>query len=198
MAVSYNKSNMEIGIWGDSIIYGAGDTMALGWVGRLRKLLEKDEDISVYNFGVCGDTTNDLAKRFLVEADSIKPNVVIFAIGINDSKYPVGETASNVPLESYKQNMRELVKLARKYTDKIHIVGATKVDETSMRESGTRFVNDTIQSYNNFLKEFSESEGLLYVDVFDVLDIHTDLDDGLHPNAQGYEKLFNTIQEFVK
>ncbi len=30
---------MEIGIWGDSITYGAGDSEALGWVGRLRKSL---------------------------------------------------------------------------------------------------------------------------------------------------------------
>lgn len=189
---------MEIGIWGDSITYGAGDSEAFGWVGRLRKLLEKNDDVSVYNFGICGDTTNDLLKRFSVEADAIKPNVVVFAIGINDSKYPVGETENVVPLEKYKQNMLELLKLAKNYTDKVIIVGATKANEAIVRGSGMRFVNAIIQTYNDFLKEFSESEGLTYVDVFDVLDINTDLDDGLHPNAQGYGKLFGTIKNFVK
>ena len=189
---------MEIGIWGDSITYGAGDSEALGWVGRLRKLLEKNDDVSVYNFGICGDTTDDLLKRFPVEADAIKPNIVVFAIGINDSKYPVGETENLIPLEKYKQNMRELLKLAKGCADKIYIVGATKVDENLIRESGTRFMNEMIQSYNNFLKEFSESEGLIYVDVFDVLDVNTDLVDGLLPNAQGYGKLFGTIKYFVK
>ncbi len=185
---------MEIGIWGDSITYGAGDSEALGWVGRLRKLLEKGDDVSVYNFGICGDTTDDLLKRFSVEADAIKPNVIVFAVGINDSKYPAGETENVIQLDRYKQNIRELLKLARNYTDKIIIVGATKTDEALTRESGTRFVNAVIQTYNDFLKEFSESEGLTYVDVFDVIDIGTDLDDGLHPNDQGYEKLFEAIK----
>lgn len=189
---------MEIGIWGDSITYGAGDSEALGWVGRLRKSFGTDGDVGVYNFGVCGDTTDDLLKRFSVEADAIKPDTIVFAVGINDSKYEVGQTENKIPLEKYKQNMQELLKLAKNCTDKIYIVGATKVDETLVRDSGTRFVNETIQVYNHFLKEFSESENLTYVDVFGVLNIGTDLDDGLHPNAQGYEKLFNTIRKFVK
>lgn len=189
---------MEIGIWGDSITYGAGDNEALGWAGRLRKLLEKDDDISVYNFGICGDTTNDLLKRFSVEADAIKPDIVVFAIGINDSKYPAGKTENVIPLEKYKQNMRELLKLAKSYTNKVILVGATKTDEALTRKSGARFVNAVVQTYNDFLKEFSESEGLTYIDVFDVLDINADLDDGLHPNAQGYEKLFRAIRGFVK
>ncbi len=189
---------MEIGIWGDSITYGAGDSEALGWVGRLRKLLEKNDDISVYNFGVCGDTTDDLLKRFSVEAEAIKPNVVVFAIGINDSKYPVDETTNKVPLERYKQNMHELLRLAREHTNKIYVVGATKVEEAYIRKSGTRFENKVIQTYNDFLKDVCKSENLTYVDVFDVLDAHADLDDGLHPNAQGYDKLFETIKEFIR
>ena len=184
---------MEIGIWGDSITYGAGDSEALGWVGRLRKSLETNENVSVYNFGICGDTTDDLLKRLSIEAEAIKPDVIVFAIGINDSSFPVGKIENKVRLENYKQNMRELTKLARSHTSKIYIVGATKVDEALIRDSGTRFVNEMIQSYNSFLKEFSESEGLIYVDVFDVLNTGTDLDDGLHPNTQGYEKLYRAI-----
>ena len=184
---------MKLGIWVDSITYGAGDSEALGWVGRLRKSLEAVADVGVYNFGVCGDTTDDLLRRFSVEADAIKPNIIVFAIGINDSKYPAGETENRVPLEKFKQNIQALLKLARNYTATIYVVGATKVDEALIRDSGTRFVNEMIQSYNSFLKEFSESEGLIYVDVFDVLDTGTDLDDGLHPNTQGYEKLYRTI-----
>ena len=189
---------MEIGIWGDSITYGAGDSEALGWVGRLRKSLETNENVSVYNFGICGDTTDDLLKRLSIEAEAIKPDVIVFAIGINDSSFPVGKIENKVRLENYKQNMRELTKLARSHTSKIYIVGATKVDEALIRKSGTRFMNETIQTYNNFLKEFSKTEGLTFINVFDVIDVDADLDDGLHPNAQGYEKLFSTISRFVK
>lgn len=183
---------MEIGVWGDSITYGACDSEALGWVGRLRKSFIKNDDTSVHNFGVCGDTTEGLLKRFQVEADAIKPDSIIFAIGINDS------SENGIPLEKYEQNIRALVKLARKYTDKIYIIGSTKVDETIVGGNGWCFVNETIKAYNKFLKEFSESEGLTYVDVFDTLNISADLADGLHPNAQGYEKLFRIIQKFIK
>jgi lysophospholipase L1-like esterase len=185
---------MEIGVWGDSITYGAGDSEALGWVGRLRKLLEANGDIEVYNRGICGDTTDDLLKRFSAEADAIQPNTTIFAIGINDSKYLAGAMSSKVPLEKYKKNIHTLHALAKKYTDKIIFIGATKVDEALARDSGTRFTNEVIQTYNNFLNEFSRTEGLVFVDVFDVLDIHTDLGDGLHPNAQGYDKLFRKMR----
>lgn len=79
---------MDIGVWGDSITYGAGDSKALGWVGRLRKSYDKDSEVNVYNFGVCGDTTNDLLRRFDGEAASVDPNVVIFSIRHKRFKVP--------------------------------------------------------------------------------------------------------------
>lgn len=187
-----------IGLWGDSITYGANDTEALGWAGRLRKSFPVESDVDVYNFGVCGDTTDDILKRFVIEANSIKPNIVVFAVGINDAKYPLNESMNKVPLERYKENMRELIKAAKDYTNTIYVVSATKADEAYMRKSGTRFVNDVIKTYNDFLQDLSTSEGLTFINVFDTLDIRTDLADGLHPNAQGYTKMFDVIREVVK
>ena len=188
---------MEIGIWGDSITYGDGDNEALGWVGRLRKSF-LTTDSCVYNFGVCGDTTEDLLKRFVVEANSIQPNIVVFAIGINDSKIPANEIANEVTFEKYQKNIQELIKMARDYTNKIYIVGATKVNDTAIRDSGTRFNNVTIQTYNKYLKEVSSLENLVFIETFDILDINNDLADGLHPNAQGYEKLYQTLRGFLQ
>ncbi len=190
---------MEIGIWGDSITYGECDNEGLGWVGRLRKSL-LNNNTSVYNFGVCGDTTDDLLKRFVIEANSIQPDRVIFAIGINDSKVPAHETTSKVPLEQYKQNIQRLIAIARNYTDKIYIIGATRVDEQYVRDYDTqsRFNNETIQSYNAFLKDIARSENLSFIDTFDILDTENDLTDGLHPNAHGYEKLYQTLRKFLQ
>ncbi|MBP7060677.1 MAG: SGNH/GDSL hydrolase family protein [Candidatus Moranbacteria bacterium] len=187
---------MEIGIWGDSITYGECDNEGLGWVGRLRKSLLNNT--SVYNFGVCGDTTEDLLKRFVVEANSIQPDVVVFAIGINDSKIPVNETTNKVPIEKYQKNIQELIALARNYTNKIYIVGATKINDLVIRDSGTRFDNETIQAYNKYLEEMSTSEKLIFIDTFNILDTNSDLEDGLHPNAQGYEKLYQALRGFLQ
>ncbi len=187
---------MEIGIWGDSITYGQCDLAGLGWVGRLRvSLLESN--IRIYNFGVCGDTTNELLKRFSVEADSIGPDIILFAIGINDSKFSRGETESKVPLKVFKENIGELLDLAKEYTTKIYIISATKTDDAFARSSGTRFLNETIEIYNTSLREIAVIHNIPFIDVFNLLNPETDLVDGLHPNAQGYEKMFNTITTIV-
>lgn len=184
---------MEIGIWGDSITFGECDSEALGWVGRLRKALL--DSANVYNRGVCGDTTEDLLKRFSVEADSLEPSQIVFAIGINDSKFLPNATENNIPLERFKENMKELLSRARKYTDQITLVGPTRVYEQRDSKSGTRFVNEEIQKYEDSLKELAQTEGLTFISLADALNIDGDLDDGLHPNAQGYEKMFKVIFE---
>ncbi len=188
---------MEIGIWGDSITYGECDSRGLGWVGRLRKSFPIDDYVGVYNSGICGDTTNDLLRRFSIEVDSIQPNKIVFAIGINDSKYAAGETTNKIPLEEFKSNMLSLVEKAKTKANEIYIVSATKVDDTA-RPSGTRFINQDIKLYNEFLKELSKEKHLVFIDVFNVLDSTTDLYDGLHPNAKGYQKLFTEIAPKLK
>jgi len=188
---------MVIGVWGDSISYGSGDSEALGWVGRLRKSLFNEDSTNVYNFGVCGDTTLDILKRFNVEADAIKPDIVIFAVAINDSKFPQGGQANKVNLENFKENIRELTKRALTYTSKVYLVGATKVDETTDWGSGSRFENEVIKKYNFFLEEHAKEHGLVFIEVFDVLNEKEDLYDGLHPNSAGYEKMFRTISKVV-
>ena len=188
---------MEIGIWGDSITYGQCDPEGLGWVGRLRRFLPTGDSTSVYNFGVRGDTTVGLLKRFAVEADSIEPDVIVFAIGINDSKFLKGETENQVPIDLFKQNMEELLTLAQKHTTKIYLVGATKADELVIRSSGARFQNEAIQIYNATLKQLAEQKNIPFIDVFDLLDIKADVDDGVHPNAQGYKKMFEVIMAAI-
>jgi lysophospholipase L1-like esterase len=189
---------MQIGIWGDSITYGACDSEALGWVGRLRKSLSTSDEAAVYNFGICGDTTEDLLKRFSIEAAAIEPEIVIFAIGINDSKFPQDKTISLISLDEFKQNMKKLIQQARAHTTEVYLVGATKVDDESARLSGTRFLNDVIQPYNVALREIAEIEKLTFINVFETLDSVTDLADGLHPNAQGYEKMYREITSSLR
>jgi lysophospholipase L1-like esterase len=103
---------------------------------------------------------------------------------------------NKVPLEEYKQNIHILLAAAQKHTKRIVIVGLTKVDEAA-NLSPSRFLNSQIEIYNSFLKEFSESNTLPFIDVYETLDTTTDLCDGLHPNAQGYEKLSRVILEVI-
>jgi acyl-CoA thioesterase I len=193
---------MDIGVWGDSIVYGSCDSEGLGWVGRLRKQITPNKDrTAVYNRGICGDTTADLLKRFTVEFESIKPEVVVFGIGINDSGYRKELTNNLVSIEEVKTSLATLINKAKTSAQKVFVVGLTKVTESMVAPlpaSSTEksFSNSLIQTYDKALKEVAEASGTVFIDMFELL-ADEDLADGLHPNAQGYEKMYKAIFPFV-
>ena len=185
----------RIGVWGDSITYGQGDRLGLGWVGRLRNSFP--EDVRVYNFGVCGDTSEDLLKRFTFEANSILPDMIVFAVGTNDSKFPAKADRNKILLHNFGENIQELVAQARVFTNNILLIGPTCADENVKKDSGTRYLNEEMEAYSHSLHELSISQNLQFIDLFDALS-PGDLVDGIHPNADGYEKLFQRIRSELK
>lgn len=184
---------MVLGVWGDSIAFGSCDQEALGWVGRLRKSLPIDDDHLLYNFSVCGDTSGDLLKRFETEARAIEPDKIIFAIGINDSKIPFASEGNLVPIDDFRKHIQKLLTQARHYSNEITLIGLTKVDDGWRLVLGERFLNEEIEKYDTAIKELAVKNGYAYIPVFDTLHPLTDLADGLHPNAVGYQKMFEVI-----
>lgn len=185
---------MIVGIWGDSITFGACDKEALGWAGRLRRSMPTDDYNHFYNFGICGETTADVLKRFQIEFDAIEPEKVIFALGINDSKFPHGSDAHLISLDEYKKNMQELIDRAKDSVNEIVLVGPTAVGEEFVTPRVSTFRDEEIIKFRDVLKEIAETNNLKFIDMFDVLDPATDLDDGVHPNTEGYQKMFEVIK----
>lgn len=185
---------MEIVAWGDSIIYGEGDSEGSGWIGRIRNELFDAGGHRVYNRGICGDTTEDVLNRFDVEAESLEPESLFFALGMNDCKFPNGRNEHKVSLEDFRKNMQELISKARRYTQKIVIVGITGVKPEDI-QSTSLFTDKAIEMFDKVLQEIANAENLPYVSMRGVLNIDTDLSDGLHPNAQGYAKMYQVIRE---
>jgi len=99
-------------IFGDSIAWGAVDPENGGWVAQLRRYFETNNyDIAVYNQGVSGDNTDDLSARFKIECEAREPQIIIFAIGINDSQYVKIEDNPRISLEKFQNNLVELISL---------------------------------------------------------------------------------------
>lgn len=188
---------MEIGIWGDSITFGSCDSEALGWAGRLRKTLPADDYSQLYNFGICGETSEDLLKRFDIEAKAIGPDKIVFAIGINDSKLLSESNVNKIPPAEFEQNLNKLLHQAKDYTDQITLLGLTKVDDEWKSVRGSRFLNEEIKKYDSIIREVAKENNYRFISVIDVVDPVTDLADGLHPNAAGYEKMFEKIKSEV-
>lgn len=184
---------MTIGIWGDSITFGSCDQECLGWAGRLRSTLPINDNFQLYNFGICGETTQDLLKRFAIEASAIEPNKIILAIGINDSKLPHGSSDNCVGIDIFETNLRLLIDIAKTHTSDITLVGLTQVDSNWESSRGSRFINEEIDKYDRQVRVIAENYGLLYIKMRDVLSTTSDLADGLHPNSTGYQKMFKAI-----
>lgn len=191
-----------INIFGSSIVWGGGDNEMGGWANRFRHYMENSgQDYSeIYNLGVSADTSERLLKRFLIENEARNPDVIIIAIGMNDSSYVNSKDNPRVSIEKFESNLLELSKQANKFTKEIVFIGLTKIDETKTTPVSW---NDTVYYdeenaalYNAKLKEFCEKKELLFVDMQDVLN-NDDLVDGLHPNSKGHEKIFLQIKDFL-
>lgn len=197
--------DVNILIFGDSIIYGAWDNEKGGWVNRLRLALENKNEIyfNIYNLGIPGDTTINLKKRFNNECNcrfnTNDKTIIIFSIGINDSQ--IIEDKNNVFIKDFKKNIIELIDKAKQYTQHILFIGLTKVDETKTKpvswDNNINYFNEEVTKYNKELKNICEEKVVNYLDIFNLLDIK-DLDDGLHPNSNGHQKLCEEILECLQ
>lgn len=192
----------NICIFGASITWGGNDLEKGGWVNRMRLWLDEktNYETEVYNLGVPGDTTANLLARFEVEAKVREPELIIFSIGLNDSAYDKEKGINQVPIENFANNIRVLLEKAGAISKNIVFLGLSRVDESKMNPIPWRpniyYKNGNILIYDNELKKLGAS-GVLYLDLANLLKPE-DLDDGLHPNAAGHEKLFQVVKLFLE
>ena len=195
----------KICIWGDSIAYGYSDLEKGGWVDRLKTRYLLEDGISFYNLGVSGDTTDDLLKRFDNEAETREPSIIIFAIGINDSVYLKKENKFRVLKEKFKDNVFSLIIKSRKHANDIVFIGANPVDEDKVTpipwdpQANKNYYNKNIKKYNRILNDIVKEENLIFIDIYNEFLKNTDykklLHDGLHPNSQGHQLIFETVKK---
>lgn len=191
----------NICIFGASTTWGAWDHEHGGWVNRLRLFIDSQgTDVFVYNLGVSGDNTFDLLDRFDIEAEARQPNLLIFSIGDNDT-ITHGNGEFYVQLSQYEQNIRELIKKSKTFTDIIIFVGVKKVlDESKTTpvswDDDVHYINKNIEIYNSKLRTVCEGEEVLFLEILDLM-APGDIEDGLHPNSQGHEKIFQVVRDFL-
>lgn len=196
----------RICVWGDSISHGAHDFEKGGWVERLKTSYTMEDDISVYNVGISGDTTHDVLERFDVEAKAREPEMIVFSIGINDAIYIIDEDRHKNTEEGFRDNIKKLIAKSKIFTDKILLLSCNPVDQDKTTpiswDKNKEYHNSYIQKLNKIIEEIALEEGLLFVDIYKVfierqnyIDL---LPDGLHPNEDGHELIFQVVKENIK
>ena len=208
---------MTIICFGDSITYGNWDPKG-GWVGRLRDYLDSKslsaysgEDLFstyynlTYNLGIPGDTSSGLLERFETELipryNPDEETIILFAIGINDSRFWKKANEFETELGIFQQNIWDLWEIAVKYSKDVAFIGLTPVDEERTDplfwETDAVYKNEYIQKYDAIIKEFCESRQVPFIDIFGKMknmDSKSLMEDGIHPNQEGYK----VIEEIIR
>jgi len=197
------SKKIKICIFGDSVPYGMWDIKKGGWVNRLKEFLEqiKNRDYLIFNCSIPGDTSKELVNRFKIETKVWSPNLLIFAIGINDSQFYIKENKFKISQKEFEKNLKKLVSEARCFTCEILFVGPNPVDEKLTvplpRDKNRMLKNEFIKKYNEIIKNICKNEEINFIDIFSEwikLDYRKFLADGLHPNETGHEKIFERIK----
>jgi lysophospholipase L1-like esterase len=212
---------MQVFLFGDSITYGMWDTKG-GWAGRLREYLDQraltnstpeglntTDYVTCYNCGIPGEMSTGLAARIRSEFESRynqeQENILVIAIGINDTHYNFESDSIGVSKEEYLQNLKQMLQFAKGYSQKILFVGLTPVDEERCHplfwQSQNSYSNELIKEYDQALKDFCQKEEVPLVEIYDRfinMDYPRLMEDGIHPNGEGHQMMFEAIKDFLE
>ena len=203
-------------VFGASITAGAWDKEG-GWAQRLKNFLNErtisnisdmDSWYFTYNLAVSGDTTEDLLERFEVETKQRlrgdEETIFIFGIGINDSQFVHSQNDLRTPPEKFRENIQKLIDLAQKFASKIIFVGFTPVDESKTTpipwNTEFSYKNENVKKYDGIVKSVCKENNVYFVEIFNQvtkLNHKKLLEDGLHPNSEGHQRIFEIVKEFL-
>jgi len=175
---------------GEDRVVFMGDSITDGW-----KLDQYFPAQPYVNRGISGQTTPQMLLRFRPDVIDLKPKVVVILAGTNDISGNTGPTT----LETIEGNLTSMVELA--HANGINVVLSTvmPVSDYNKDRTGKQVIRTVqrppaqINELNAWIKKLCAERGLIYLDYFTPMADDKGLlkediaNDGLHPNAKGYE-----------
>lgn len=205
---------MRVLIFGDSITQGYWDSEG-GWVERLRRHydsiqvqdLEYNNQPTIFNLGISADNSSNVVERIVPETLARtrhgKLPIVIVQIGINDSSWNGASVDVGVGLsiEKYEQNIQKIIDTVKPVCSKLILIGLSSCDETKTMPvfwGDFFYSNEQIKRYEDVLGSIAEKNSISFIPIFEEfysqIKLGKDyLPDGLHPNNQGHEFIYNLV-----
>lgn len=188
---------MRVLVFGDSIAYGAWDSEG-GWVDRLKRLAhqqtiesEGTQKLQVINLGIGGDSSTKIRARMEAEItariSASWPFIFIFSFNANDERSYNNQPETS--LADFKINNDAIIKIAKKYTNKILFVGCTPMGMPEVTLKGAVYSDERIIQYEQVQKQLVTSQKIQFVDVreaFESAQENVFCYDKLHPNNAGH------------
>lgn len=175
---------------GEDRVVFMGDSITDGW-----KLEEYFPGKPYVNRGISGQTTPQMLIRFRPDVIDLKPKVVVILAGTNDLSGNTGPTA----VEAIEGNLRSMAELAAMNNIRVVLASVMPVSDYNKNREGVTIVRtvtrppDKIDQLNKWIKQYAQENGFVYLDYFSAMAdekglLRADIsNDGLHPNAKGYE-----------
>mgnify|MGYP001572510727 FL=1 len=192
----------SICVFGDSTAWGAWDMEKGGWVNRLwlYSAEKTDGHLGFHNLSISGGTTETILERFELEAKVRGADGLIFQSGGNDSCLIGKDGPNKIPLDQFRKNLKEIIKKAKSITPNIIFIGFKNVDEAKTMPVSWEdiyYINAEIKKYNEATETICRENNVPYLDIFGLLD-NEDIEDGVHPNSIGHEKIFAKVKDFLE
>jgi lysophospholipase L1-like esterase len=143
--------------------------------------------VTVHNSGIGGNRLSDVSGRIVAEASTLKPDVIVLAVGINDIPSNVYEGTDP---QQFAEQFTELLKTARQHSKDVVVVTPTNVDE---KRKEHQYKNADIARVRDIEIECAQKMSVPVIDAFGLMNEQDLRPDGLHPGPEGHAKLFQTI-----
>ncbi len=140
------------------------------------------------NRGISGQTTPQMLIRFRPDVIDLKPKAVVILGGTND----IAGNTGPMTLEQIEGNLASMAQLAQANGIKLVMASVMPVCDCFGNQTQRR-PPAKIVTLNQWIKSYAAKQGAVYLDYYSAMaDAHGLLkksltDDGLHPNAAGYE-----------
>jgi lysophospholipase L1-like esterase len=138
------------------------------------------------NRGIAGQTTPQMLVRFRQDVIKLNPKVVVILAGAND----IASFTSPITQGMMAENFMSIVELAKANNIRVVMASVTPINDYTLKQSLARPFGKII-GVNNWLKEYAEQSGAIYLDYYSAMAEGRNLkkelsDDGFLPNDAGY------------
>jgi len=169
-----------------------GDSITEGWFDKRPGFFTRGR----VDRGIGGQTTPQMLIRFRPDVLALRPAVVVILAGTND----IAGNTGPATLEAIEDNLASMADLAHANGVRVVLASLLPVSDYEQRDGKpinqtTRRPPEKIRALNEWIKSYAAAHGQVYLDYYTAtVDARGFLkdelsDDGLHPNAKGYEAM---------
>ena len=204
-----DKLPKQLIVFGDSSVYGWGDTEGGGWCERLRKDWSKDKKGPIiYQLGIRGDGIEKVAARWerewlsRGETRRNKPKAILLNVGLNDTAR-IGQKDGRHQLEidGFGYGLERLIYDMKKQTS-VFVIGLSPVNENKMPFAGCLwYSNDFCNSYEKTMEEVCINQNVPFLSTFK--EMYSDKrsrdwisNDGIHLNPFGHLWIYQRLKSW--